>query len=72
MRSILSKRNVLRRRRSKKKIVSFKKNLVKEAESVKHIFNEAWSENWGNVPFNDTQWHHLIKDLKMILNKKSC
>lgn len=47
-----------------------KKNVDKEAEAVKHIFNQAWSENWGNVPFTDDQWHHLIKELKMILNEK--
>jgi RimJ/RimL family protein N-acetyltransferase len=47
-----------------------KKDIDKEAESVKHIFNQAWAENWGNVPFSDDQWHHLVKDLKMILKEK--
>lgn len=47
-----------------------RKKVNEEAEAVKHIFNQAWAENWGNVPFNDDQWHHLIKELKMILNEK--
>lgn len=47
-----------------------RKNFDAEAEAVKHIFNEAWAENWGNVPFTDEQWHHLIKELKMIINEK--
>ncbi|HRP68955.1 MAG TPA: hypothetical protein PLY93_05430 [Turneriella sp.] len=47
-----------------------KKKIVEEAEAVKHIFNQAWAENWGNVPFTDDQWHHLVKDLKMIINEK--
>jgi len=47
-----------------------RKNIDSEAEAVKHIFNQAWAENWGNVPFTDDQWHHLVKDLKMIINEK--
>lgn len=47
-----------------------RKKLAREAEAVKHIFNQAWSENWGNVPFNDEQWQYLVKELKMILNEK--
>ena len=47
-----------------------RKNIDSEAEAVKHIFNQAWAENWGNVPFTDDQWLHLVKDLKMIINEK--
>jgi GNAT superfamily N-acetyltransferase len=47
-----------------------RKNIDSEAEAVKHIFNQAWAENWGNVPFTDDQWHHLVKDLKLIINEK--
>lgn len=47
-----------------------RKDIKKEAEAVKHIFNQAWSENWGNVPFTDEQWHHLVKELSLILNEK--
>lgn len=47
-----------------------RKRIDQEAAAVKHIFNEAWAENWGNVPFNDDQWNHLVKDLKMIINEK--
>ncbi len=47
-----------------------RKDIDKEAAAVKHIFNQAWSENWGNVPFTEDQWQHLVKDLKMIINEK--
>lgn len=47
-----------------------RKNIDSEAEAVKHIFNQAWAENWGNVPFTDDQWHHLVKDLKMIIDER--
>lgn len=46
------------------------KKFNAEAAAVKHIFNQAWAENWGNVPFNEDQWAHLVKDLKMIINEK--
>lgn len=47
-----------------------RKRFNEEAEAVKHIFNQAWAENWGNVPFNDDQWQHLLKDLKLIIKEK--
>lgn len=47
-----------------------RKDIDKEAAAVKHIFNQAWAENWGNVPFTEDQWQHLLKDLKMIINEK--
>lgn len=47
-----------------------RKNIDAEAAAVKHIFNQAWAENWGNVPFTEEQWHHLVKELKMIINEK--
>lgn len=47
-----------------------RKNFDAEAAAVKHIFNEAWAENWGNVPFTEDQWQHLLKDLKMIIKEK--
>ena len=60
---VLKQKNVVIREVNRKKI-------DEEAAAVKHIFNEAWAENWGNVPFNDDQWNHLVKDLKMIINEK--
>jgi len=60
---VMKQKNVVIREVNRKKI-------EEEAAAVKHIFNEAWAENWGNVPFNDDQWNHLVKDLKMIINEK--
>lgn len=47
-----------------------RKNIDAEAAAVKHIFNQAWAENWGNVPFTEEQWRYLVKELKMIINEK--
>lgn len=41
-----------------------------EAVKAKAIFNEAWSENWGHLPFTDTQFDHLAKGLRMILDER--
>ena len=37
---------------------------------VVEIFNDAWSENWGFVPFTDTDIAHLAKSLKPILDPR--
>jgi hypothetical protein len=29
-----------------------RKNIDSEAEAVKHIFNQAWAENWGQRTFH--------------------
>ena len=47
-----------------------KKNWEHEVSTVRHIFEEAWAENWGNVPFTDNQWHHVTKELKLILKEE--
>jgi GNAT superfamily N-acetyltransferase len=46
------------------------KKFYEEAAHVKHIFNKAWSENWGNVPFTEKQWQHIVSELKMIIKKE--
>ncbi|MBI9099339.1 MAG: hypothetical protein JEY91_12720 [Spirochaetaceae bacterium] len=35
---------------------------------LRSIYNEAWADNWGFVPFNKEEFDHLAKDLKMIVN----
>ena len=42
-------------------------NFVKEANAIRHIFDEAWSENWGNVPFTDKQWNFIISELRRVI-----
>lgn len=47
-----------------------RRNIDAEAAAVKHIFNQAWAENWGNVPFTEEQWQHLVKELKLIIDER--
>lgn len=46
------------------------RRFKEEAAKAKAIFNEAWSENWGHLPFTDRQFDHLAKGLRMILDER--
>jgi hypothetical protein len=37
---------------------------------VMEIFNDAWSQNWGFVPFTDAELKHMAKGLKPLLDPK--
>jgi hypothetical protein len=37
---------------------------------IQSIFNDAWSENWGFVPFTRKEFEHLGKDLKLLIDEK--
>ncbi len=44
------------------------KKLDAELEIVKHIYNSAWSKNWGFVPMTDEEINFLADDLKSIVD----
>ncbi len=54
------------------KRVSFRKvrlNAFKsEIKLAMEIFNDAWSENWGFLPFTDDQIDHMANDMKPLIN----
>jgi hypothetical protein len=33
------------------------------------IFNDAWAQNWGFVPFTPNEFSHLAKDLKLLIEE---
>lgn len=41
-----------------------------EVDVVMGVFNDAWSENWGFVPFSDDQISHMAKEIKPIMFKE--
>jgi hypothetical protein len=45
------------------------KNMEAEIRTLMSIFNDAWSGNWGFVPFTEAELSKLAKDLKMVINK---
>lgn len=45
------------------------KNLDAEVKLIKEIYNDAWSHNWGFVPFTDAEINKLAADLKTIADE---
>ncbi|MBA7665378.1 Protein YghO [subsurface metagenome] len=42
------------------------KEFDREVELIKTVYNDAWTKNWGFVPFTDEEIEHLGKDIKLI------
>jgi GNAT superfamily N-acetyltransferase len=42
------------------------KNLKEEVEKIRYIYNNAWSENWGFVPWTENEFYHIAKKLKQV------
>ncbi len=47
-----------------------KKDLKNEIKLIKDIYNNAWSANWGFVPFTDAEIDKLAADLKPIADER--
>lgn len=43
------------------------KNLAKEAEIIREIYNKAWAENWGFVPLDKQEMTDIVNELKPVL-----
>src|SRR5699024_5520523 len=46
------------------------KKIDREVDIVRHIFNSAWSGNWGFIPLTEEEFDSLAEDLKLILDEK--
>lgn len=46
------------------------KNIDKEVQTVRRIFNEAWKDNWGFIPLTEEELAATANDFKMILDPK--
>lgn len=46
-----------------------KKDIIKEAEGMMKIYNHAWDDNWGFVPFTKSEFEFLRNDLKMLVDE---
>jgi len=44
-----------------------KKDFASEAEIIIHILNDAWSNNWGFVPFTESEIQYAAKKLKPMM-----
>ena len=45
------------------------KNFKSEVALIKNIYNQAWENNWGFVPFTDAEFSHLADGLKMLADQ---
>lgn len=53
------------------KITIRKLNMKKywdEVKLIKQIYNKAWEANWGFVPMTDSEFEHIAKDMKLIID----
>jgi len=46
------------------------KQFQREIETVIDIFNDAWAENWGMVPFTEKEMAAAAKGLKLLIDPK--
>jgi len=42
------------------------KNIEEEVERIKYVYNNAWENNWGFVPWTDREMDHMAKKLKTV------
>lgn len=45
-----------------------RKQLAEEFEIMRDIFNDAWSNNWGFVPFTEAEFSDMAKTLTFLLD----
>ena len=46
------------------------KDISNEAKRIQSVYNQAWDDNWGFVPFTDAEFEYLKNDLKMIVDPR--
>lgn len=42
---------------------------VRKAEMF-DIYNDAWSDNWGFVPFTQEEFYHIVDEMMLVMDKK--
>lgn len=45
------------------------KNFIGDIRTIVDIYNDAWSDNWGFVPFTEEHVRHMASELKPIIEK---
>ncbi len=44
-----------------------KSQITEDLQIVRDIFEDAWSQNWGFIPFTTAEFDHLGRDLKQLV-----
>ena len=48
------------------------KRFREEVDTLKELYNAAWSLNWGFVPMTDAEFEHLAKEFRPIADPELC
>jgi hypothetical protein len=60
---------IVKRAKNRVTIRSLRKsNFDEDLKIIEDIFNDAWSENWGFIPFTEAEFKQLGKDFKLIVD----
>jgi hypothetical protein len=47
-----------------------RKSFQHDLDMIFDIFNDAWSDNWGFIPFTRREITHMANDLKLLINER--
>ncbi len=60
---------IVKRAKKRATVRSLRKSYYYEdMKIIEDIFNDAWSENWGFIPYTEAEFKQLAKDFKLILD----
>ena len=46
------------------------RDLAGESQRLASVFNEAWKNNWGFVPFTNTESEHMAKEMRPLIDPR--
>ena len=44
------------------------KNLAGESQRIRSVYNQAWRNNWGFVPFTEAEADHMAKEMRSLIS----
>src|SRR5437588_1189319 len=47
------------------------KKIAEEGQRVRAIYNQAWENNWGFVPFTSAEMDHMAKEMKPLILREA-
>jgi len=43
------------------------RNLAAESQRIRSVYNQAWRDNWGFVPFTEPEAEHMAKEMRLLI-----
>jgi hypothetical protein len=47
-----------------------KSRFQEDLDIIQNIYNDAWSQNWGFIPFTQKEFKHMGNDLKLLVDEE--